>query len=178
MLNLIYGTTLTSVHGYLKNHSFDYMDLCQQSESLLFNIYLCYLYLSQCPRVHSLKYLIDNAKLSFKKLNNYSPIASFPIICNSSSKCWFLFPFFPLFLLAYMCVYVMCGVCISLIDVWKLSTYSECIIKLIDIKYFPHFWFWTWISFSSSFHQISSKILLGRLLDSVFFFERSYYWNM
>ena len=70
---------------------------------------MCHLYLSQCPRVHSLKYLIDNAKLSFKKLNNYSPIASFPIICNSSSKCWFLFPFFTLFLLAYVCVcYVWC----------------------------------------------------------------------
>ena len=26
-----YGPTLTSVHNYWKNHSFDYMDLCQQS---------------------------------------------------------------------------------------------------------------------------------------------------
>ena len=29
-LSLLYGPTLTSVHGYWKNHSFDYMDLCQQ----------------------------------------------------------------------------------------------------------------------------------------------------
>ena len=31
VLSLLYGPTLTSVHDYWKNHSFDYMDLCQQS---------------------------------------------------------------------------------------------------------------------------------------------------
>ena len=30
-LNLLSGPTLTSIHDYLKNHSFDYMDLCCQS---------------------------------------------------------------------------------------------------------------------------------------------------
>ena len=30
-LRLLYGPTLTSVHDYWKNHSFDYMNLCQQS---------------------------------------------------------------------------------------------------------------------------------------------------
>ena len=30
-------TFLTSVHDYWKNHSFDYMDLCQKVMSLLFN---------------------------------------------------------------------------------------------------------------------------------------------
>ena len=29
--SLLYGRTLTSIHDYWKNHSFDYMDLCQQS---------------------------------------------------------------------------------------------------------------------------------------------------
>ena len=29
---LLYGLTLTSIHDYWKNHSFDYMDLCQQSD--------------------------------------------------------------------------------------------------------------------------------------------------
>ena len=29
---LLYGPTLTSVHEYWKNHSFDYLDLCQQSD--------------------------------------------------------------------------------------------------------------------------------------------------
>ena len=28
---LLYGPALTSIHNYWKNHSFDYMDLCQQS---------------------------------------------------------------------------------------------------------------------------------------------------
>ena len=31
MVSLIYGPTITSVHDYWKNYSFDYMDLCQQS---------------------------------------------------------------------------------------------------------------------------------------------------
>ena len=31
-LSLLYGPTLTSIHGYWKNHSFDYMNLSQQSE--------------------------------------------------------------------------------------------------------------------------------------------------
>ena len=31
-LSLSYGSTLTSVHDYWKNHRFDYMDLCQQSD--------------------------------------------------------------------------------------------------------------------------------------------------
>ena len=29
--SLLYGPTLTSIHDYWKNHSFDYMDPCQQS---------------------------------------------------------------------------------------------------------------------------------------------------
>ena len=32
MLSLLYGLTLISVHEYWKNHSFDYTDLCQQSD--------------------------------------------------------------------------------------------------------------------------------------------------
>ena len=32
MVNLLYGPTLTSIHDYWKNHSFDYMDLCWQSD--------------------------------------------------------------------------------------------------------------------------------------------------
>ena len=31
VLSLLYSPTLTSVHEYWKNHSFDYTDLCQQS---------------------------------------------------------------------------------------------------------------------------------------------------
>ena len=31
-LSHLYGPTLTSIHEYWKNHSFDYMDLCQKSK--------------------------------------------------------------------------------------------------------------------------------------------------
>ena len=31
VLSLLYGPTLTSIHDYWKNHSFDYTDLCQPS---------------------------------------------------------------------------------------------------------------------------------------------------
>ena len=31
VLSLLYGLTLTSKHDYLKKHSFNYIDLCQQS---------------------------------------------------------------------------------------------------------------------------------------------------
>ena len=31
-LSLLYGTTLTSLHDYWKNHSFDYTNLCRQSD--------------------------------------------------------------------------------------------------------------------------------------------------
>ena len=32
VLKLLYGPTLTFIHDYWKNHSFDYMDFCQQSD--------------------------------------------------------------------------------------------------------------------------------------------------
>ena len=38
VLSLLYGPTLTLVHDYWKDHSFDYMDLCWQMMSLLFSI--------------------------------------------------------------------------------------------------------------------------------------------
>ena len=38
VLSFPYSPTLTSIHDYWKNHSFDYLDLCRQSMSLLFNI--------------------------------------------------------------------------------------------------------------------------------------------
>ena len=33
VLSLLYGPTLASIHDYWKNHSFDYMDLCWQSDA-------------------------------------------------------------------------------------------------------------------------------------------------
>ena len=37
VLSFLYSLTLTSMHDYWKNHRFDYMNLCQQKMSLLFN---------------------------------------------------------------------------------------------------------------------------------------------
>ena len=34
MYSLLYGPTLTSIHDYWKNHSFDYMDLCKVFNTL------------------------------------------------------------------------------------------------------------------------------------------------
>ena len=34
--SLLYGPAVTSIHDYWKNHSFDYMDLCQQSNGSAF----------------------------------------------------------------------------------------------------------------------------------------------
>ena len=35
-LSLLYGSTLTSIHDYWKNHSFDYTELCWQSDASAF----------------------------------------------------------------------------------------------------------------------------------------------
>ena len=35
----LYGSTLISIHDYWKNHGFDYMDICQQSDvSVLYSV--------------------------------------------------------------------------------------------------------------------------------------------
>ena len=39
VLSLLYGPTCTSIHDYWKNHSFDYMDLCQWSDVSVFFYY-------------------------------------------------------------------------------------------------------------------------------------------
>ena len=37
-LRVLHGPTLTFIHGYWRNHSFDYRDLCQQNNVLLLNM--------------------------------------------------------------------------------------------------------------------------------------------
>ena len=44
-LSLLYGSTLTSIHDYRKNHSIDYTDLCQQSDVCFLKHYLYLTYL-------------------------------------------------------------------------------------------------------------------------------------
>ena len=38
VFSFLYGPTLTSIQDYWKNHSFDYMDLCLQSNVSAFNM--------------------------------------------------------------------------------------------------------------------------------------------
>ena len=38
MLSFLYSPTLIAIHNYWKNHSFEYMDLCQQIKPLLLNM--------------------------------------------------------------------------------------------------------------------------------------------
>ena len=38
VFSFLHSPTLTSIHDYWKNHSFDYMDLCCKVMSLLFNM--------------------------------------------------------------------------------------------------------------------------------------------
>ena len=40
VLSFLYGPTLTSTHDYWKNHSFDQMDLCQQSNVSPFYLFI------------------------------------------------------------------------------------------------------------------------------------------
>ena len=44
LLSLLYGPNFTSVHEYWKNHTFDQMDLCQQSNVSAFSytVYACH----------------------------------------------------------------------------------------------------------------------------------------
>ena len=52
MFSLLYGPTLTSVHDHWKNHPFDYMDLCQQSDVSAFS--LSQLIIAFLPRIKHL----------------------------------------------------------------------------------------------------------------------------
>ena len=46
-LSFLYVPALTSIHDYWKNHSFDYTDLCRQSDvsALQYTVYICH----SCP---------------------------------------------------------------------------------------------------------------------------------
>ena len=48
MLSLRYGPTLTSIHDYWKNHSFDYTDICSQSDVSAFFFLIYFLLKDNC----------------------------------------------------------------------------------------------------------------------------------
>ena len=62
VLSFLYSPTLTSIHDYWKNHSFDQTDLCWPSNLLLFNI-LSRLVIAFLPRSKHL--LISGLQSSF-----------------------------------------------------------------------------------------------------------------
>ena len=47
-LSLLYGPPLTSIHDYWKNHSFDYMDLCWQSNISVMTITVSFHRVRKC----------------------------------------------------------------------------------------------------------------------------------
>ena len=66
VLSFLYGPTLTSIHDSWKNHSFDYMDLCQQSSFCFFNM-LRRLVIAFLPRSQGEKVLFGINKLHDQK---------------------------------------------------------------------------------------------------------------
>ena len=80
MLSLLYGPTLTSVHDYLKNHSFDYTDLCWQSDLCFFNTMsvIAFLSRSKCLLISWLQ-LLSTVILECNKIKS---VTFSPSICH------------------------------------------------------------------------------------------------
>ena len=85
MLSLLYGPTLISVHDYWKNHSFDYVDLCRQSNSLHFNtmsrFVIVFLSRSKCLLISWLQ-TPSAVILEPKKINSVTVSIVSPSICH------------------------------------------------------------------------------------------------
>ena len=83
-LSLLYGPTLTSIHDYWKNHSFDYTDLCWQI-SLLFNM-LSRFVIAFLPRIKCLLMLwlqsLPTVILEPKKIKPDTVSTFSPSICH------------------------------------------------------------------------------------------------
>ena len=88
-LRLLYGPTLTSIHNYGKNHSFDYMDLCQQSDVFFSFFFLntlskfvtAILPRSKCLLIPWLQ-LLFAAILEPKKIKSITVSIVFPSVCH------------------------------------------------------------------------------------------------
>ena len=74
-----YCPVLTLVHDYWKNHSFDYMNLCQKVMSLLFNIILFPFRLLQNIEQSSLCYMVDLCWLPSLNITVYTCQFQMPI---------------------------------------------------------------------------------------------------
>ena len=84
-LSLLYGPTLTFVHDYWKNHSFDYIDLCQQSNLSVFNmlsrLVTAFLPRSKCLLITWLQSL-SAVILEPKKIKSVTVSIVFPSLCH------------------------------------------------------------------------------------------------
>ena len=85
MLSLLYGPALPSVYDYWKNHSLDYMDLCWQIISPLFNMLFRFV-IAFLPRS---KHLLiswlqspSSVILEPKKIKSVSVSVVSPFICR------------------------------------------------------------------------------------------------
>ena len=104
MLSFLYGSTPTFIHDYWKNHSFDYMDFCQQVMSLLFNtlsrFVTAFLPRSKCLLISWL-HSPSSVILEPKKIKSFTVSIVYPSICHEvmgpdamilpkSLECWVL----------------------------------------------------------------------------------------
>ena len=84
VFSLLYGPTLTSVHEYWKNHSFEHKDLCWKVMSLLFNV-LSRLVIAFLPRskhiLISWLQLLSSVILELKKIKSVTASTLPPSIC-------------------------------------------------------------------------------------------------
>ena len=95
MLSFLYGPTLTSIHDYWKNHSFDKITFISKVMSLLFNM-LSRLVIAFLPRSNCLSILwlqspstviLDPKKIKFPTVSTFSPsTCSFPSYSHLQSK--------------------------------------------------------------------------------------------
>ena len=83
-----YGPTLTSVHDYWKNYNFDYMDLCWESMSLLFNM-LSRFIIAFLPRSRHLwiSWLLSPSAVSLEPPQNKS-LSLFPLFPHLFAIKW------------------------------------------------------------------------------------------
>ena len=77
MLSFLYGPLLTNLHDYWKNHSFDYMDLCWQSDVSIFN-------------------MLSSFVIGFLLRSRQSPST---VICRAQKKICHCFHFFSIYFL-------------------------------------------------------------------------------
>ena len=87
-LSFLYGPTLTSIHDYWKNHSFDKTDFCRESNSLLFNkmsrLVITFLPRSKCLLISWLQspsaVILEPQKIKSDTVSTVSPSISHEVM--------------------------------------------------------------------------------------------------